>query len=206
MSRKSCFHARLYPTVAALAILVLFTGCAALPTAPGPGPEKTPLRAPVAKPDKVLAYSLSADQEREQLMAYQEAVSLFREKGKAKQASEMLRAFGRMHPESPYADDALLELSRIHMYLGNGKKAISTLRNLLHKFPSSPLRKRVFTELGTILSDQGKYRSSNEALESIMSLDPLPEEKFEAFRLKSQNLAKMRNRVEAVWTAIEAYR
>ncbi len=221
MSRKSRFHARLYPTAAALAILVLFTGCrhiAALPshqapkparaqpTVSGPEPEKAPLRVPVAKPGKVLTYSLSPDQEREQLMAYQEAVKLFREEGKAKQASQMLRAFGRMHPESPYADDALLELSRIQMHLGSGKKAISTLRNLLHKFPTSPLRKRAFIELGTILSDQGKYRNSNEALESIMSLNPLPEEKFEALRLKSQNYIKMRNRVEAVWTAIEAYR
>ncbi|MFV1956801.1 MAG: penicillin-binding protein activator, partial [bacterium] len=197
MFRKSRFHERLYLTAATLAILALFTGCvnvAVLPSQQAPKPAKVP------------AYPLSADQEREQLMAYQEAVRLFREEGKAKQAFEMLKAFGRMHPESPYADDALLELSRIQTHLGKGKKAVSTLRNLLQKFPSSPLRKRAFIELGTILSDQGKYRNSNEALESIMSLDPLPEEKFEVLRLKSQNLAKMGNRVEAVWTAIGAYR
>ncbi len=197
MFRKSRFHERLYPTAATLATLVLFTGCVGVTVLPS---QQAP------KPGKVPAYSLSADQEREQLMAYQEAVKLFREEGKARQALEMLKAFGRMYPESPYADDALLELSRIHRHLGKEKKAVSTLRNLLHKFPSSPLRKRAFIELGTILSSQGKYRNSNEALESIMSLDPLPEEKFEALRLRSQNLAKMGKRVEAVWTAIEAYR
>ena len=145
-------------------------------------------------------------QEREQLMAYQEAVRLFRDEGKAKEAGEMLRAFVRMHPESPYADDALLELSRSQVYLDNRRKAISTLRKMLHRFPASPLRKRAFMELGFMLSDEGKYRNSNEALESALSLSPLPEEKFQALTIKARNLLKMRNRIQAVLTAVKAYR
>ncbi len=139
-------------------------------------------------------------------MAYQEAVRLFREDSKANEAGEMLKAFVRMHPESPYADDALLELSRTQVYLDNRRKAISTLRNMLHRFPASPLRKRAFMELGFMLSDEGKYRNSNEALESALSLAPLPGEKFQALTLKARNLVKMRKRTSAVLTAVKSYR
>jgi len=209
MQKKPKLHGRLYPTLMALAILAAFGltlgGCATpravSTTAPAPAPAKAPtekakpaqavpgdrvepkpapeaVKEPVTEPATSVPAAVSGD--REELLKYQEAVRLFREEGRAEEAFDMLKAFLKMHPESNYADDALLEQARIMVYLDNPRTALSLINTMLHDFPNSPVRKRAFLEAGRIYSDAEKWRDCVQAMDSALSLDPLSAELFEA--------------------------
>jgi ABC-type branched-subunit amino acid transport system substrate-binding protein len=142
--------------------------------------------------------------EREELMKYQEAVRLFREEKRAMEASQMLDAFLAMHPDSDYADDALLEKARIQIFEGESRKAISILKKLLHDFPTSHLRKRTNLELERIYLSEKKWRDCIEAGDNVLFLDPLPDERVEALSMRAVCRFRKRDRMDAVDDAIQA--
>ena len=107
-----------------------------------PAPEvpatQVPAEIPVASLQKS---SKDLAREREELLKYEEAVRLFREESRTAEAYSMLDGFLAMHPDSSYADDAVLEQARIRIFEDQPRKAISILKRLLHEFPTSHLKK-----------------------------------------------------------------
>ena len=142
--------------------------------------------------------------EREELLKYQEAVRLFREEKRAMEAFQMLEAFLAMHPDSDYADDALLEQARIQISEGEAGEATSILKRLLHDFPTSHLKKRANLELERIYFSQKKWRDCIEAGDNVLFLDPLPDERVDALSMRAVCRFRKRNRMEAVEDAIQA--
>jgi ABC-type branched-subunit amino acid transport system substrate-binding protein len=142
--------------------------------------------------------------DREELLKYQEGVRLFREEKRPMEAFQMLDAFIVMHPQSDYADDALLEQARIQIFEGESRKAVSILRKLLHDFPTSHLKKRANLELERIYSSQKKWRECIEAGENVLILDPLPDERVDALSMLAVCRFRRRDRMEAVGDAIKA--
>ena len=138
-------------------------------------------------------------------MKYQEAVRIYREEGRAEEALEMLKAFLKMHPGSDYADDALLEQARIMVHLDNPGKALSLVNTMLHDFPNSPLRKRAFLESGRIYLNANKWRDCVQSMESVLALDPLPAERFEAQITRAECLLQRRDYRTAFEGSREAY-
>ncbi len=116
----------------------------------------------------------------------------------------MLDAFIAMHPESDYADDALLEQARIQIFEGESRKAVSILKKLLHDFPTSHLKKRANLELERIYSSQKKWRECIEAGENVLILDPLPDERVDALSMMAVCRFRKKDRMEAVDDAIKA--
>jgi tetratricopeptide (TPR) repeat protein len=178
-----------------------------------PTPETTPPRevkiAPEIRPAPapgILPDQRRIQQEREELLKFQEAVRIFREEGNTQDAYEMLDAFLKMHPDSPYADDAMLEQSRIWSHIGEPKKALSTMENLLSKYPSSPARKRVFIEMMLIYEDLGKWKDCVEASRNALTLDPLPDEESKLLVVGASCKAKRRDYRGAVVDLIKGYR
>ncbi|TNF47524.1 hypothetical protein EP232_03350, partial [bacterium] len=143
--------------------------------------------------------------DREELLKYQEAVRIFREEGRAEEAFEMLKAFLKMHPKSNYADDALLEQARIMVYIDNPRKALSLVNTMLHNFPNSPLRKRAFLESGRIYYNVEKWRDCIQSMDSVLALEPLPVERFEAQITRTVCLLNRRDYRTAFEGSREAY-
>jgi ABC-type branched-subunit amino acid transport system substrate-binding protein len=166
-------------------------------------PEAVP---PVPVPPETVPDERKMLREEEERLKYQEALRIFREEGNPDDAFQMIEAFLRMHPESTYADDAMLEQSRIWSYRGETKKALSSMENLLIKYPSSPLRKQVFIEMMLIHRDIGKWKDCVEASRSGLSLDPLPDEKSQLLVVGGTCKAQRRDRREAVADMILGYR
>jgi len=180
---------------------------------PLPAPEPVPLPAEKTAPEiRSLPEPAPApdprevQKTREEFLKFQEAVRVFREEGNAALAFELLEAFLKMHPKSPYADDAMLEQARIWSNLGEQKKAITTMGRLLREYPSSPTKKRAFIELTGIYSDLGKWKDCVEASRSALSLDPLPDEKSRLLLVGAECKSHRRNHPDAVADIIEGYR
>lgn len=224
MLKKPKLHGRLYPTLLALAILAvlgLALGACVTPgavsttppAAPPPRAEK-PAEPQIAdvpvepvseiQEDQVVEAAVVRD-DREELLKYQEAVRIYREEGRAEEALEMLKAFLKMHPGSDYADDALLEQARIMVHLDNPGKALSLVNTMLHDFPNSPLRKRAFLESGRIYLNANKWRDCVQSMESVLALDPLPAERFEAQITRAECLLQRRDYRTAFEGSREAY-
>lgn len=143
--------------------------------------------------------------DREELLKYQEAVRVFREEGRAEEAFEMLKAFLKMHPKSNYADDALLEQARIMVHLDDPRMAIGLINRLLRDFPNSPVRKRAFQEAGRIYYQGEKWRDCIQSMDSVLSLDPLPAERFEAHAMRTGCFLNRRDYRAAFEGSREAY-
>lgn len=207
----------LYPTAFIVATLC---GCAVTPPAetrqvpeikavPEPAPPTEAKIAPEAKP--VPAPGTLPDQrriqrEKEELLKYQEAVRMFREEGNPEDAYQMLEAFLKMHPDSSYADDAILEQSRIWSHMGEPRKALSTMELLLSKYPSSPTKKRVFAEMMLIYRDLGKWKDCVEASRNALTLDTLPDEESQLLVAGATCKAKRGDHRNAVADLIKGYR
>jgi len=144
--------------------------------------------------------------EGEELLKYQEAVRVFREEDNPDDAYEMLDAFLKMHPDSPYADDAMLVQSHIWSYREEPKKALASLENLLTRHPSSPLKKQVFIEMMMIHRKLEKWKDCVEASRSGLSLAPLPDEKSRLLVVGGVCKAQRRDQREAVADIIQGYR
>ncbi len=142
--------------------------------------------------------------EREELLKYEEAVRLFREEKRTLEAFQMLEGFLRMHPDSPFADDALLEQARIRIFEGESRKAVSILKKLLHDYPTSHLRKRANLELERIYFSEEKWRDCLEAGDNVMFFDVLPDEKVEALSMRAVCKFRKRDRLNGVDDAIQA--
>jgi ABC-type branched-subunit amino acid transport system substrate-binding protein len=118
----------------------------------------------------------------------------------------MLDGFLQMHPKSAYADDALLEQSRIHLYLKDPRKAVSLINSLLENFPGSPLRKRAFMELATIHKDRGKWKDCIEAADSALTLSPLPDEEADVLATSAACRSERRDHEGAFADLVKGYR
>lgn len=176
-------------------------------TAPAPAPstqaERTPAPAeiPVASVDKGRK---DTEREREELLKYEEAVRLFREEDRLEEAFQMLDGFLTMHPDSTFADDALLEQARIRISEGKSRKAVSILKKILHDFPTSHLRKRANLELERIYFSGQKWRDCIEAGNNVLFFDALPDERVEALSMRAVCKFRKRDRMGAVDDAIQA--
>lgn len=183
---------------------------ASAPTAPVVDKAPEPLQAtgppPGAIPIVVASKEKKRDtaREREELLKYEEAVRLFREEGRLEEAFRMLDGFLTMHPDSTYADDALLEQARIRVFEGESRKAVSILKKLLHDFPTSYLRKRAHLELERIYFSEKRWRDCIEAGDNVLFFDPLPDERVEALTMRAVCRLRKRNPMEAVGDAIQA--
>jgi ABC-type branched-subunit amino acid transport system substrate-binding protein len=171
-----------------------------------PGKKPAPAQPP---PSEVSVAALTGKtretaRDREELLKYQEAVRLFREENRPEEAFGMLEGFLRMHPESTFADDALLEQARIRIFEGETGKAVSILKKLLHDHPSSHLKKRANLELERIYYSGEKWRDCAEAADNVLILDPLPDEKAEALAMRAICRFRKRDRMEGVNDAIQA--
>lgn len=146
------------------------------------------------------------DREREQLLKYQEAVRIHREEGRSAEALEMLDAFVRMHPDSAYADDALLEAGRIQMALGDPKKAAASIGRMLQEYPSSPAKVRGLLELTRAYAAMEKWKDCIETANGVLLLDPLPDDRSTALNLRAHCLMKRGKELQAARDATDAYR
>ena len=163
--------------------------------------EEAPAEIPVASLQKS---SKDMAREREELLKYEEAVRLFREEGRTAEAYSMLDGFLAMHPDSSYADDALLEQARIRIFEDQPKKAVSILKRLLHDFPTSHLKKTANLELERIYYSEKKWRDCIESGDNVLSFDPLPDERVEALTMRAVCRFRKRDRDQAVNDVIEA--
>jgi branched-chain amino acid transport system substrate-binding protein len=144
--------------------------------------------------------------EREELLKYQEAIRVFKEEDNPDDAYQMFEAFLKMHPNSSYADDAMLEQSRIWSYKEEPKKALTVMENLLTRYPSSPLKKQAFIEMMLIHRDLGKWKDCVEASRSGLTLDPLPDEESQLLVVGGTCKAQRRDQRDAVADIILGYR
>ncbi len=202
----------LYPTVLIVATLC---ACQTVPPArvpvetipaEAPAPEVKPPSAPaLPSPPPPPSEPREVSREREELLKFQEAVRVFREEEDAPRAFEMLDAFLSMHPDSPYADDAMLEQARIWLSLGKRKKALTSMERLLKEYPSSPTRKRTFIEMVGIYSDLGKWKDCVEASRSALTLDPLPDEESRLLVAGGVCKSRRRDHLDAAADIIRGY-
>ena len=204
---------RLYPTITLLAILSpLGLACISpsviqrekvpqnivqsKPTLPKPSQMEAVREKPVLRGERV--------SDREELMAYQEAVRTFREEGRAETAYDMLDAFIRMHPDSRYADDALLEQVRIMASLDRPREALRLARRFLRDFANSPLRKKIFLLEGDISLRREKWKDCVRFIDNALTLDLLAPERAEALGKKSVCLLKRKRYRQAFMGARDA--
>lgn len=198
----------LYLTTVAVATLsacatVPGTGGPPAPAAPGvsgPAPAGEPAPPVVALKEKP---AMTA-QEREELLKFEEAVRLFREEGRATEALQMLDGFLTMHPDSAFADDALLEQARILAHEEDFKGAVSKLKKLLHDHPASHLKKSANLELERVYFTTEKWRDCIEAGDNVLSYDTLPDEKAESLAMRAVCRLRKRDPSEAAADAIQA--
>lgn len=210
-------HGRLYRTLPGLAILAscgfFLAGCAA----PKPLPDKVTTTAParetkppveeVPAPPPSPAAKMPTEAEkddREELLKYQEGVRIFREEGRAEEALGLLDGFLMIHPESAYADDALLEQARIHVSVGEDREAIGLINRLLRDFPNTPLRKRAFIEAGNIYSRTDRWRDCIQTVDNVLTFELTPEERSGALTLRSECSIQRKRYPEAVQDALES--
>ncbi|MDF1535416.1 MAG: ABC transporter substrate-binding protein [bacterium] len=180
------------------------SACATPPRVGVPEPAAKP--APEAAAPAPKKAAAGPAREREELLKYQEAVRLFREEMRPEEAFQMLESFGQMHPDSVYADDALLEQSRIHLHLGEPRKAVSLINRLLEKYPGTSLKKRAFMELALIHKDQGRWKDCIEAAQSVLTLSPLPDEEADILAASAVCRAERRDREGAFADLVRGYR
>jgi len=175
------------------------------PSKPVVEEAREPLQAP--KPPPVIASKrkkVDPAREREELLKYEEAVRLFREEGRTVEAFQMLDGFLTMHPDSTFADDALLEQANIRIFQEEIKRAVSILKKLLHDFPTSHLRKRANLELERIYFSGKRWRDCIEAGDNVLFFDTLPDERVEALSMRAVCRFRKRDRMGAVDDAIQA--
>ena len=144
-------------------------------------------------------------EEREELLKYEEGVRVFREGNRPQEAFDMLQGFLSMHPDSVYADDALLEQARIQSHLEENSKALKLINRLLRSYPNTPLRKRAFLDAGSIYSQMGKWKDCVQAMDNAFQYDLLENERSGALSLRAVCLIERRKYQDAVWDAMEAF-
>jgi len=184
---------RLYPT---LLILATLGACQTLPSVAPPGkPAPAPIEtAPV-----------DALREREEQLKFEEAARPFRELDDPARSFEMLDAFLAMHPDSSYADEAVLEQARIRASQGQWEEARKLLENLLEDYPSASAREAALIELAQTCKDAERWKDCVEASRNALALDLSPEERFRALLIGADCKSRGRDRLEGAADAIEAY-
>ena len=138
-------------------------------TQPSPAGTSAPVLALKEKPRDLA-------REREELLKYEEGVRLFREENRPEEALQVLDGFLRMHPDSSYADDALLEQARIWMQQEEPRRAMTSLRQLLDRYPATPLKKKAFILMMNIQRSEEKWKDCLDAAENALSLSPSADE------------------------------
>ncbi|MBN2720886.1 MAG: tetratricopeptide repeat protein, partial [Proteobacteria bacterium] len=96
--------------------------------------------------------------EREEYLKFEEAARPFRELDDPARSFEMLDAFLAMHPDSPYADEAILEQARIRAGQGEWEEARNLLENLLEDYPTASARGAALIELAQTCKDAERWK------------------------------------------------
>ncbi|UCF30135.1 MAG: ABC transporter substrate-binding protein [bacterium] len=229
MAKKIRLHGSLYITLPTLAILASFSLILGACATPGPAPPVLAPTAPSAEVEpprpaepKVAARRIpgppelppppegvpvpTAEADREELLKYQEGVRVFRQEGRSEEALDILQGFLKMHPDSAYADDAMLEQARIHLHLGDYRKSSLTIGKMLDRFPMSPLRKRAYLELQKVSLSWEKWQDCIEAGDAVLALDPMPDERSEVLNRRAVCRFGKRDFLESIRDAVESYR
>lgn len=107
----------------------------------------------------------------------------------------------RLHPDSSWADDALLLLGMSLYYKGQYESAEERLTEFLTRYPDSPLRRRAEYALAGVRLQTGNPVSSEELLHDVAYADPPSDLSDDALILMGAAL-RARGRREA---AAEAY-
>ena len=192
---------RLYPT---LLILATLGACQTLPS-PGPVGAKwqRPSRETAPLPPETAP--LDAQREREEYLKFEEAARPFREQDDPARSFEMLEAFLTMHPNSSYADEAILEQARIRASQGEWDVARKLLENLLEDYPAASARGAALIELAQTCADAERWKDCVEASRNALTLDLSPEERFRALLIGAGCKSRGRDRLEGASDVIEAY-
>ncbi len=90
---------------------------------------------------------------------YQEAISLGILK-KQEQKINQLQELTQKYPKSAYVDDALFEMGKAYVTLGQFDKAIYKYKTIKEKYPSSSLAKKSMLELGLVYYNNNDYDNS----------------------------------------------
>lgn len=85
-------------------------------------------------------------------------------------------------PNSEYVDDALYEVGRAYIMLGNDNEALKTYRRLLGLLPNTNVARNAALEIGMIYQNQEKYTEAVEAYKKVISDYPGTVEAFTALQ------------------------
>ncbi|MEA4974901.1 MAG: tetratricopeptide repeat protein [Paludibacter sp.] len=86
------------------------------------------------------------------------------------------------YPNSEYVDDALYEIGRAYIMLGNENEALSTYRRLLVLLPNTQVARVAALEIGMIYQNQEKSTEAISAYKSVISNYPGSVEAFTALQ------------------------
>jgi tetratricopeptide (TPR) repeat protein len=86
------------------------------------------------------------------------------------------------YPNSEYVDDALYEIGRAYIMLGNYDEALNTYRRLLALLPNTNLARNAAFEIGMIYQNQAKYSEAITAYKSVITNYPGTVEAFTALQ------------------------
>ena len=106
-------------------------------------------------------------------------------------------------PKSNYADDALFEIGRSRMNMGEKNQAIDVFKNLIRKYPSSTYVRRSYLQLGLIYYNAEQNTQALETYKKIVNSWPdTPEAKDALMGIK--NIYVDQNRVEEYFSFIKS--
>ena len=71
----------------------------------------------------------------------------------------MNRLVGK-YPASPYAVNAIYEKGRSYVLMDNNNQAITSFKELLNKYPKSPVSRKAAAEIGLLFYQNGITRQS----------------------------------------------
>lgn len=86
------------------------------------------------------------------------------------------------YPNSEYVDDALYEIGRAYIMLGNENEALNTYRRLLVLLPNTQVARTAALEIGMIYQNQEKYTEAITSYKSVISNYPGSVEAFTALK------------------------
>ncbi|HOG06125.1 MAG TPA: tetratricopeptide repeat protein [Paludibacter sp.] len=86
------------------------------------------------------------------------------------------------YPKSEFADDALYEIGRAYIMLGNDAEALNTYRRLLSLLPNSNMARSAAYEIGMIYQNQEKYPEAIKAYKAVIADYPGSVEAFTALQ------------------------
>lgn len=86
------------------------------------------------------------------------------------------------YPNSEYVDDALYEIGRSYIMLGNENEALNTYGRLLTLLPNTQVARNAAVEIGMIYQNQEKYKEAITSYKSVISSYPGSVEAFTALQ------------------------